>query len=311
MFVGVVKQGQGAVTSLLSSLSGIYEDLLYLSNLSDYLAIDVPRAAGSVRVGATPGDGLRLAHVTFRYPGSSRPALQDVSLHLPPGQHVGLMGANGSGKTTLVKLLTGLYRAEEGVVTLDGTDVHDWDPGALRERMGVLFQPFVRYKMTARDNIAMGRGLRETGDDELRAAAEAGIAGDVLDELPEGLDTRLSRRFLDGRELSGGQWQRLALARAMLRDQADILILDEPTAAMDAAAEAEFMRASETRDLDRTVVLISHRLANLRHADQILVLDGGRLVESGTHESLIESGGVYAELFKAQAAPYSPRRSPA
>jgi ABC-type multidrug transport system fused ATPase/permease subunit len=305
MFVGVVKQGQGAVTSLLSSLGGIYEDLLYLSNLSDYLAIEVPRGSGAVREGAKPGDGIRLERVTFRYPGSTRPALRDVSLHIPPGQHVGLMGANGSGKTTLVKLLTGLYRADAGAVTLDGTDVHDWEPDALRARMGVLFQPFVRYKMTARDNIAMGRGLREGNDKDLLAAAEAGVASDVLDELPEGLDTRLSRRFLDGRELSGGQWQRLALARAMLRDRADILILDEPTAAMDAAAEAEFIRTAEAREFDRTVVLISHRLANLRHADQILVLDAGRLVESGTHASLIESGGLYAELFEAQAAPYS------
>lgn len=304
MYIGLVKQGQGSVTSLLASLNGMYEDLLYLSNLYRFLAIDGERPHGNATSGTAAGDGLRFENVSFTYPGADRPALRDVSFHLPPGRHVGLVGANGSGKSTLVKLLTGLYRPTTGRVLLDGLDLREWNPDALRARMGVLFQPFVRYKMTARDNVAMGEGLREIDDARLLAAAERGLARDLVESLPAGLDTRLSKRFLDGRELSGGQWQRLALSRAMLRDRADILVLDEPTAAMDAAAEAEFMCAATTRAPGRTFVLISHRLANIRHADVILVLDDGELVERGAHDELMAREGLYHHLFSTQAEPY-------
>jgi ABC-type multidrug transport system fused ATPase/permease subunit len=304
MFVGLVKQGQGAVTSLLASLGGMYEDLLYVSNLYRYL--DTPRIerGGEANTGPRPDDGLRLECVSFTYPGSEQPAVADVSLHLRPGTRLGLVGANGSGKSTLVKLLVGLYRPDKGRVLLDGLDLESWNLDALRARIGVMFQPFVRYKMTVGDNIAVGDGLAGDDPDRLLAAADRGLAGDLVRSLPAGLATRLSRRFLDGRELSGGQWQRLALARALLRDDADILILDEPTSAMDAEAEAAFIEAAGAASHERTTVLVSHRLANLRLADRIVLLDAGRLVEAGSHDELMAAGGTYATLFSTQAGPY-------
>ena len=186
-------------------------------------------------------------------------------------------------------------------MTLDGLVLQDWQRAALARRLGVMFQPFMNYKLTARDNIAAGLGLAEADEANLARAARLGLAEELIAELPAGLDTRLSRHFVDGHDLSGGQWQRLAMARAYLNDEADILILDEPTAAMDPAAEAEFMQ----RPLDgKSVILISHRLSNLRHADQIIVLDKGKLIEMGSHDLLIAQGGLYAGLFDSQADPY-------
>jgi ABC-type multidrug transport system fused ATPase/permease subunit len=304
MLIGVVKQGRGAVTALLAATSGMYEDLLYVSNLYEVLDLRETRLTNPPTVGTRPGDGLRLERVSFTYPRGSRPAIAELSIHVPPGTSLGIVGANGSGKSTLVKLLAGLYPPQTGQVLLDGTEVTRWDPAALRQRMAAMFQPFARYKMTVADNIAMGDGLRTTDPGALSEAAERGLAAPLIAELPDGLATRLSRRFLDGRELSGGQWQRLALARTLLRDQADVLILDEPTSAMDAAAEAELLSRRFAADRQRTLVLVSHRLANLRTADRIIVLDDGRVVECGTHADLIDAGGVYARLFALQAEAY-------
>ncbi|MHA6289646.1 ABC transporter ATP-binding protein [Maricaulis sp. CAU 1757] len=304
MLVGLLKQGQANVTALLAAFSGVYEDLLYLDNLFTLTGLPDDRATGTAQAGSAPGDGLRFEAVNFTYPGRRHPALRDISLHLAPGTRLGLVGANGSGKTTLVKLALGLYRPDSGRVTLDGLDLADWDPACLARRFGVLFQPFTSYKMTARDNIAFGAGLSDAvGTDQLMRAADAGLARDLVEELPQGLDTRLSKRFLDGLELSGGQWQRLAMARAHVNEAADILILDEPTAALDPAAEAEFMARKES---GRSVILISHRLANLRSADSIAVLDKGCLIEHGSHDELMAKGGLYAHMFATQSAPYAP-----
>jgi ATP-binding cassette subfamily B protein len=301
MFVGLLKQGQNNLTNLLAAFNGIVEDLLYVSNL--YALLDLPseKRSGGAEIGTSPGDGLRFEGVTFTYPGREVPALTDVSLHLPPGASLGLVGANGSGKTTLVKIAAGLYLPDSGRVTLDGLDLTEWSREALTARISAMFQPNMNYKLSARDNIAVGLGLVDVDDIDLARAADAGMARELLDDLPRGLDTRLSKRFLDGTELSGGQWQRLAMARAYLNERADILILDEPTAAMDPAAEAEFME--QPRD-GRSVILISHRLANIRRADQILMLEGGRLIESGDHAALIAAAGHYARLFETQAVPY-------
>ncbi len=304
MFVGLVKQGQGAVTSLLTSAGGMYEDLLYVSNLYEFLEIPESRRPGTSTQGTGPGDGIRLEGVSFTYPAGSRPALDDVTLHIAPGSSIGIVGANGSGKTTLVRLVAGLYRPDSGRILLDGLDIEQWDRGALRARMAVMFQPFTRYKMTAGENVAMGDGLRDSDESRLWRAAEHGLAADLIRELPAGLGTRLSRRFLDGRELSGGQWQRLALARTFMREGSDILILDEPTSAMDAAAEAELMAATRKASPAQTTILISHRLANLRQADRILVLEQGRVVEQGSHDELVDSRGAYQRLFALQAEPY-------
>ncbi|MDE3002781.1 MAG: ABC transporter ATP-binding protein [Gemmatimonadota bacterium] len=305
MFITLVKQGQAAVTSLLASVGGMYNDLLYASNLYAYLDLPEISRGGNAREGPHPDDGLRLENVSYTYPGSLRPAVDGVSLHLPPGYHLGLIGVNGSGKTTMVKLMTGLYRPDAGRVLLDGLDLEEWDREALRSRMGVLFQPFVRYKSTVADNISFGSGLRITDEELLLAAADRGLARALVDSLPGGLGTRLTRRFLDGQELSGGQWQRLALARALLREDANILILDEPTSALDAVAEAELFDSFTFNDHDRTLVLISHRLANIRNADAVVVMQDGRIVEFGAHGDLMEKQGIYRDLFSLQAAPYN------
>ena len=301
MLVGLLKQGQANVSSLLAAFNGVVEDLLYVANLFEVMELPEEDRASGAAIGPDPDDGLRFENVSYSYPGRKRPALDGISLHLPHGARLGIVGANGSGKTTLVKLATGLYTPDSGRITLDGLDLRQWQRGALAKRLGVMFQPFMNYKLTARDNIAAGLALAETDEAAILKAARLGLAEDLIAELPAGLDTRLSRHFIDGHDLSGGQWQRLAMARAYLNESADILILDEPTAAMDPAAEAEFMQ----RPLGgKSVILISHRLSNLRTADQIIVLDKGQLIEAGTHDALVAAGGLYAELFESQADPY-------
>lgn len=302
MLVTVLRQGQNTLSTLLTAIGGGYEDLLYISNLYDLLAIDEAERAGSETLGASPGTGFQLSDVSFSYPGSTRPAIQGLTMDIPPGTQLGLVGANGSGKTTLVRLLMGLYTPTSGRITLDGTPLADWDWPTLAARTATLFQPFQRYKMTAGENISMGEGLRVQDPGLLQAAAEKGLAGPLIAELPEGLNTRLTKRFLDGRELSGGQWQRLALARAMLRSHADILILDEPTAALDPEAEGEFLELA--RREHRTLILISHRLSNLQHCDRIVMLDKGRIVETGTHDELFAAEGRYRKLFDQQGEFY-------
>lgn len=299
MYIALLKQGQNTVNSLLMIMTGGYEDLLYLSNLDALEREPEGPPRGGATEGPRPGEGYRLENVGYAYPEGARPALEGVNLAIPPGIQLGVVGTNGSGKTTLVKLLTGLYRPTTGRITLDGLPLEDWSPEVLFSRTAVLFQPFQRYQLTAGENIAMGEGLRVTDRERLEEAARAGLAGPVLDELPDGLDAKLSRQQLGGRELSGGQWQRLALARAMLRTGASTLILDEPTAALDSAAEEALLEAARTEH--RTLVLISHRLSNLRHADRIVVLSRGRIMEEGTHDELIAANGGYRTMFDKQA----------
>ena len=307
MYIALLKQGQNTVNSLLTITTGGYEDLLYLSNLDALESEPEGPARGTAVEGPCPGEGYRLENVGYAYPGVPRPALEGLNLVIPPGLQLGVVGANGSGKTTLVKLLTGLYRPTTGRITLDGLPLEDWAPEALFARTAVLFQPFQRYQLTAGENIAMGEGLRVTDRDRLQEAARVGLAEPVLQDLPDGLDARLSRQQLGGRELSGGQWQRLALARAMLRTGASTLILDEPTAALDPPAEEALLEAARTEQ--RTLILISHRLSNLRHADRIVVLSHGRIAEEGAHEELMRANGGYREMFDKQAEFY--RRAPA
>ncbi len=302
MYAALLKQGQNTMTSLLATISGGYEDLLYVSNLYALLGLPEGIRRGTKIKGPDHGDGYRLNDVSLTYPNTTHKALDSVSLHIPAGTKLGIVGANGSGKTTLVKLITGLYRPDSGTITLDGTDLADWRPETLYARTAALFQPFQRYNFTVGENIAMGEGLRITDEIHLHEAARKGLASDLIAELPDGLDTKLSRQFLDGRELSGGQWQRLALSRAMLRTSADTLILDEPTAALDPEAEAAILDA--TSEPGRTVILISHRLSNLRHADQIIVLDKGRIIEQGPHDYLLAAKGRYADMFEMQAEFY-------
>lgn len=302
LFIALLKQGQNTATNLLASFSGAYEDLLYASNLYALLDREEALRSGSLTRGPQPGDGYRLEAVTFVYPGADRRTLDDLNLHIPAGQHLGVVGANGSGKSTLIKLLIGLYRPTSGRILLDGAPLQDWDRDALFKRSAALFQPFQRYAFTARDNITSGLGLEPVEDGVVERAAERGLADAVIQALPDGLDTQLSRQQLDGHELSGGQWQRLAIARAMVRSGADVLLLDEPTSALDPDAEAALIE--EVARSGATLVLVSHRLSNLRAVERIIVLDGGRIVEEGTHDSLLQAQGRYADLFAKQAGFY-------
>lgn len=302
MLIGLLKQGQNAVNALLGAFTGSYEDILYVTRLFALLDLEEGRTAGTLSAGPAPGDGLRFEAVSFAYPGAPGPALDRVSFHLAPGTRLGLVGINGSGKTTLVKLASGLYQPDAGRVMLDGLSLAEWEPAALARRIGVMFQPHVNFKLSVRDNIEAGIGLSALSPDAMERALASGLATELVGSLAEGVETRLSKRFAEGVELSGGQWQRLAMARAHANEDADILILDEPTAALDAEAEAAFMATPLAPG--RSLILISHRLSNLRTADQIILLEHGRIIEAGDHETLIGRGGAYADLFALQADPY-------
>jgi ATP-binding cassette subfamily B protein/ATP-binding cassette subfamily C protein len=296
-----IRTGQASLANLLSAVNRCYESGLYFSDYLDFCA-DAERRIPEERDRPVP-DGFEVItaeNVGFTYPGADKPALRDVSVKIRAGQVVALVGENGSGKTTLAKILAGLYTPDQGEVYWDGTCLRDVDLDRLRQNVAMIPQHYTHWPMTARHNIAMGR---TPADAAIAEAATASGADQVIDGLPYGYDTLLDRRFKDGHELSGGQWQRIAVARGFYRD-APLLICDEPTAALDARAEhALFERIREHAD-GRTVLLITHRLASVRHADQVYVLDRGRLVEQGPPAELLAAGGVFGELYGLQARAY-------
>ncbi len=308
LYLVAFRQGQGAFQSLLTAIGGMYEDNLYMSNLFEYLAIptarDEPRAAAPVRAAAAGERGLRFEHVGFRYPDAGEWALRDVSVFIPQGQSLALVGRNGAGKTTFIKLLTRLYSPTEGRVLLDGRDLRDWDETELRRRVGVIFQDFNQYQFAVRENVGFGSVAHLADDARIRRAVDRGGAHDLLATLAGGLETQLGRWFHEGTELSGGQWQKIALARAFMREEADILVLDEPTAALDAEAEHAIFERFRNLAHGRTAILISHRFPTVRMADRILVFEHGRIQEQGTHAALLAAGGRYARLFTLQAEGY-------
>jgi ATP-binding cassette subfamily B protein len=304
MYVLLFRQGQSAVSAALAAVGGMYEDNLYLSTLYEYLDTPVAEPTGAATAGPLPGDGVRFEHVSFTYSGATEPAVRDVSFHLRPGHSLALVGENGSGKTTLIKLLTRLYVPGKGRITLDGLDLADWNPTVLRRRVGVIFQDFARYQFSVGENIGVGDVRHFDDEARWRTAGDLAAATPFVEELPQGFQTQLGKWFKDGRELSGGQWQKIALARAFMRAGADILVLDEPTAAMDARAEAQIFEQFRELARERMVILISHRFSTVRRADQILVIQGGEILERGAHDELMQLGGHYAGLFALQARGY-------
>jgi ATP-binding cassette, subfamily B, bacterial len=278
MLFVVLRQAQGSSSDLLAVLAGLHEDNLYLSTLHAFLARPTPRV-GSAVAGPSPGAGLRFEQVSFTYPDSTAPALSDVSLHLPPGTRVSVIGNNGAGKTTLLKLLTGLYRPSSGQVTLDGLSLADWDPHHLTERMTVMFQDFARYQLLAGENIGAGHPGALGSPERWREAARAAMVDDLIQSLPAGYETPLGQWFEGGRELSLGEWQRVAFARLFTKPHADIVVLDEPTASLDARAEAQLLEQLVQATEGRTAVLISHRSTWPDPSALVIELDHGRAVK--------------------------------
>lgn len=302
-----IRTGSASLDTLVLEINQLHEEALFVGDLKRLYVEAAERAipVGGEELPEEPKE-IRFEDVTFRYPGdSARPALDGVSLSLPMGRIIALVGENGSGKTTLVKLLAGLYAPDRGRVLWDGVDAARADRRLLAERVAMVAQDFKRWPFTARVNVAVGRSSVPMTEERLAAAvAEAG-AEEVVAGLPRGLDTLLARNFTGGHELSGGQWQRLGIARAAYR-RGGILIVDEPTAALDARAElAVFEKIRALAGSGQTVVLITHRLASVRHADLVHVLERGRLVESGSPEELLARGGVYAELYALQAGQFT------
>ena len=304
MYLVLFRQGQSAVAAILTSVSGMYEDNLYLSNLYEYLEQPVPARRGKAAHGPMPDRGLEFEHVSFQYPGATEKALSDISLQIKPGESLALVGENGSGKTTLIKLLTRLYDPTEGRILLDGLDLQQWDVEALRQRVGVIFQDFGRYQFSVGENIGAGDVRYIDDKQRWQKAATTGLAAPFIEAMPDSYETQLGRWFKGGRELSGGQWQKIALSRAFMRSDADILVLDEPTASMDASSEAEVFEHFRKASRSKMTILISHRFSTVRAAAQIIVIHQGKILERGDHESLLAEDGQYAHLFNLQAQGY-------
>src|SRR5467141_3906728 len=302
---GSFRASRSLIQSVLLSLSSIYEQSLYLSDLFTFFDVrpSVVSKPGAKAVARPLQTGFRFENVGFRYPGSQRWAVRGLSFIFESHERIALVGENGAGKTTLVKLLARLYDPDEGSILLDGVDLRDYDLDSLRKNIGIIFQDFVRYDFVMKENIGVSQIERLEDEARIREAAQRSLADAVAGRLEHGYDQMLGRRFEGGVDLSGGEWQKVALGRAYMRD-AQVLILDEPTASLDARAEYEvFLRFAELTK-GRMAGLISHRFSTVRMADRILVLQGGELVDDGTHEELVARGGLYAELFSLQAAGY-------
>jgi ATP-binding cassette subfamily B protein len=302
---GAIVQASTNIQQIFSSLSSIADQALFLTDLLAFFDMQ-PTICSKPHARPAPRPivrGFEFRNVSFRYPGTSRLVLNNLDFHLRAGERVALIGENGEGKTTLVKLMTRLYDPVEGQVLLDGVDLREYDLDDLYREIGVIFQDFMRYEMTARENIAVGRIDEIDNLPLLKTAADKSMADEVIERLPRDYEQMLGRRFERGVDLSGGEWQKIALARAYLRD-AQVLILDEPTAALDARSEFEVFQRFAELTAGKSALFISHRFSTVRMADRIVVLENGRIAEDGNHQNLLNLGGRYAEMFELQAASY-------
>ncbi len=305
MYLSIFRSSQNIFQTLFFGLSDLYENALFMSNLFAFLELEpqMPVAAQPIALPLKLAHGIEFRNVSFRYPDRAEYALQNVSITIRPGEKIALVGANGAGKTTFVKLLTRLYDPSEGQVLIDGLDLREIDPKDLQKRIGVIFQDFVKYYLPARENVGFGQIDRLDDEPRIVDSATRSGADPTIRSLPQGYDTMLGKWFEHGHDLSGGEWQKVALARAFMRE-AEVLVLDEPTASLDALNEyAIFQRFRELTD-NKIALLISHRFSTVRMADRIVVLDNGRIIETGTHAELLALGGEYAKLFTIQAEGY-------
>ena len=302
---GAIVQASSNIQMIFSTLSSIADQALFLTDLLAFFSMK-PTIQSKPNALPAPRPikyGFEFRNVSFQYPGSPRRVLNGLNFHLHPGERIALIGENGEGKTTLVKLLTRLYDPTEGQILLDGIDLREYDLDDLYREIGVIFQDFMRYEMKARDNIAVGQIDQLPDMSALKLAANKSMANEVIERLPHDYEQMLGRRFENGVDLSGGEWQKVALARAYLRD-AQLLILDEPTAALDARSEFEVFQRFAELTAGKTALFISHRFSTVRMADRIVVLEHGKIAEDGNHEQLFHLGGRYAEMFEMQAASY-------
>ena len=302
---GAIAGAATNIQQIFSSFSSIADQSLFLTDLMDFFAV---RPAVQSKPDALPAprrirEGFEFRNVSFVYPGTSRIVLDRLNFRLAPGERIALIGENGQGKTTIVKLLTRLYDPTEGSILLDGVDLREYDLEDLSSQIAVIFQDFMRYEMTAAENISVGQIEQRLDRHQIERAARKSMAHNVIERLPRGYEQVLGRRFEGGVDLSGGEWQKLALARAYLRD-AQLLILDEPTASLDARSEHEVFERFAELTQGKMALLISHRFSTVRMADRILVLENGLIAEEGSHDELVAQGGRYSEMFELQAANY-------
>jgi ATP-binding cassette subfamily B protein len=302
---GAIAGASAGIQAVFTTFSGIADQALFMTDLVDFFAVQptIQSKPGALVAPRPIRQGIEFRNVSFAYPGSQRQVLSGVNMKIEPHERIALVGENGQGKTTIVKLLTRLYDPTGGQILLDGVDLRDYNLDDLWKEIGVIFQDFVHYEMTASENIGVGRIEEANNPFRIRAAAMKTFAEKVIQKLPKGYDQLLGRRFEGGVDLSGGEWQKIALARAYLRD-AQLLILDEPTAALDARAEHEVFQRFAELTQGKMSLLISHRFSTVRMADRILVLEKGGIAEQGHHDQLVKGGGIYAEMFELQAANY-------
>jgi ATP-binding cassette subfamily B protein len=301
LYLTIFRQGQTTFQSILAGIGNIYENNLFMAHYFEFLDLKPRLEGGTARrkLPASVSQGVEFRGVGFRYPDNDDWVLRGINLTMRPGEKIALVGHNGAGKTTLIKLLARLYDPTEGVILFDGIDIREVDPLDLRQKIGVIFQDFVRYHLAARENIGFGQVQAADQMEKVIGSARKSGAEAIIEKLPEGYETTLGRWFHGGHELSLGQWQRIALARAFMRD-AEILVLDEPTASLDAQTEYEIFQHFKELTEGKMAILISHRFSTVRMADRIVVMDGGRIVGIGTHRELLADNETYREIVYSQ-----------